>query len=119
MYKEYLGDGYHEAIRKMLVADEKLCPNSMVDADFNIGAMKIIIAQGLEKLPDNPLGDNELKFQILQKAARYYLAGVLCTAIKSRIKHPPFNAGKYKKNWDKKRKSYMDRGWKTLKLLLE
>ena len=118
MYSEYLGEGYHGVIRKMLTADQKLCPDSMIDADLNIGAMKMLIAQGLERLPDNTVGENELKFQILQKAARYYLAAVLCVAIKSRIKSPPFNVPKYEKNWDKKRKNYVAKGWKSLKLLI-
>lgn len=116
MYSEYFGEGYHGIIRKMLTADEKLCPDSMIDADLNIGAMKMLISQGLENLPDNTIGDNELKFQVLQRAARYYLAAVLCVVLKSRVESPPFNLAKYKKNWDKKRKRYVDIGWKTLKL---
>ena len=40
MYKEYLGEGYHERIRKMLTCNEELLPNRIIDADANIGAMK-------------------------------------------------------------------------------
>jgi hypothetical protein len=44
MYKEYLGEGYHEKIRKMLTADETLLPDRIIDADANIGGMKKLIA---------------------------------------------------------------------------
>jgi hypothetical protein len=106
MYSEFLGQGYHDAIRKMLVADKDLLPDSVIDADLNIGAMKAIIGKSLS--PED-IAD-ESKFNQLVSAARYYLCGVLCLALKSRTSAPPFNIPKYKKNWDKKRKNYMTKG---------
>ncbi len=114
MYEEYLGEGYHDVIRKMLTADEKLCPNTMIDADLNIGAMKMLIGQALKY---KTIDKTELTFQIMQKAARYYLASLLCVAIQSRIKSPPFHLAKYKKNWQKKQRKFNQKGYDAMKLL--
>jgi hypothetical protein len=111
MYKEYLGEGYHEKIRKMLTCDETLLPDSIIDADANIGAMKKLIAPAIEKM--QMFGkevDSEEKFKLLSDAALYYLCGILCMAMKSRTSAPPFNLSKYKKRWDKKRDGYMQKG---------
>lgn len=54
--------------------------------------------------------NTEEKFNQLSNAAIYYLCGILCMAMKSRTSTPPFNLPKYKKNWDKKRKNYMQKG---------
>ena len=35
MYEEYLGKGYHDKIRKMLTVDDKLLPDSIIDAQTN------------------------------------------------------------------------------------
>jgi hypothetical protein len=111
MYKEYLGEGYHEKIRKMLTADETLLPDKIIDADLNIGGMKKLIAPAIEKM--QMFGkevDNEEKFKLLSDAALYYLCGILCMAMKSRTSSPPFNLPKYKKRWDKKKDGYMQKG---------
>jgi hypothetical protein len=111
MYREYLGEGYHERIRKMLVADETLLPNSIIDADLNIGGMKQLITPAMEKM--QMLGgqvDTEEKFKLLSEAAVYYLCGILCMAMKSRTSAPPFNVKKYKKEWGKKQTGYMTKG---------
>ena len=120
MYKEYLSEGYHEKIRKMLTADETLLPDRIIDADLNIGAMKKLIAPAIEKM--QMFGkevDSEEKFKQLSDAALYYLCGILCMAMKSRTSAPPFNLPKYKKKWDKKQVGYMQKGNAYIKALLD
>jgi hypothetical protein len=111
LYAEYLGNGYHEKLRKMLTADETLLPDRIIDADLNIGGMKKLITPVLEKM--NMMGkkvDSEAKFNQLQSAAQYYLAGILCMAMKSRTSAPPYNVPKYKREWNKKQAGYMQKG---------
>lgn len=120
MYKEYLGEGYHEEIRKMMTTDETLLPDRIIDADLNIGAMKRFIAPAIDRM--EMLGnrvDNEQKFSQLSNAAVYYLCGVLCVAMKSRTSTPPFNIPRYKKRWDKKRDGYMQKGNTLMKGLMQ
>lgn len=119
MYEEYLGEGYHEKIRKMLTVDDTLLPNRIIDADLNIGAMKRFIAPAIEKM--QMFGkhvDSKEKFILLSQAALYYLCGILCVAMKSRTSSPPFNIPKYKKRWDKKRDGYMQKGNQYLQGLM-
>ncbi|OZV12352.1 hypothetical protein CIW83_09655 [Tissierella sp. P1] len=111
MYKEYLGEGYHDKVRKMLSLNEEILPNSVIDADANIGGMKMLLAPAMDKLTATGKKiDTEQKYNQLQQAGIYYLAGILCMAMKSRTSAPPFNIPKYKKNWDKKQKGYMQKG---------
>ena len=111
MYEEYLGQSYHERIRKMLTCNEELLPNRIIDADANIGAMKILISPALEKMAmTGKQIDSEEKFKRLSDVAVYYLCGILCMAMKSRTSSPPYNLPKYKKNWDKKKNNYMAKG---------
>jgi hypothetical protein len=111
MYKEYLGDGYHEKIRKMLTADDTLLPDRIIDADLNIGAMKELIAPAVEKMQMfGKAVDTEEKYNLLSNAALYYHCGILCMAMKSRTSSPPFNLPKYKKKWDKKQVGYIQKG---------
>ncbi|HUV85325.1 MAG TPA: hypothetical protein VMV86_06405 [Methanosarcinales archaeon] len=89
MYKEYLGEGYHEKIRTMLTCDNTLLPDRIIDADANIGAMKKLIAPVIEKM--QMFGkeiDSEEKFNQLSNAALYYHCGILCMAMKSRTSAP-------------------------------
>lgn len=110
MYKEYLGEGYHAKLRQMLTANETLLPNRIIDADLNIGGMKQLVAPTLERMSmtGNKIND-EKKWNQLSSAALYYLAGILCMAMKSRTSAPPFNIPKYKKPWDKKQAGYMQK----------
>jgi len=111
MYKEYLGEGYHNKVRKMLTVDEKLLPDRIIDADLNIGAMKQMIASGIDKMQlQGKKVNTEEKYAQFSNAAIYYLCGILCLAMKSRTSSPPFNIKKYKKDWDKKRTGYMEKG---------
>jgi len=120
MYKEFLGEGYHEKIRKMLTADEALLPDRIIDADLNIGAMKKLIAPALEKMKMfGKTVDNEQKYNQLTSIAIYYLCGVLCVAMKSRTSAPPYDVLRYKKKWDKKREGYMQKGNLLLKGLMQ
>lgn len=111
MYEEYLGEGYHDKIRKMLTLPEEVLPNRIIDADLNIGAMKRFILPFLEKMQMHGKKiDTEEKFNPISQAALYYLCGILCVAMKSRTSATPFNIKKYQKNWDKKQKKYIEKG---------
>lgn len=111
MYEEYLGECYHGKIRKMLTADENLLPNRIIDSNANIGAMKMLLIPALDKIKlKGGQIDTKEKFNQLSCAAVYYLSGVLCMAMKSRTSSPPYNIKKYKRNWDKKRQGYMQKG---------
>lgn len=110
MYREYLGESYRQRVRKILGADNKICSDMMIDADFNIGAMRAIIGQEINKMQlDGAVVNNAEKYSALQEAALYALAGVLCVAISSRVKVPPFNKKKYAKDWVAKQRSCLDK----------
>ncbi len=111
MYEEYLGKDYHNKVRKMLTLNEEVLPDRIIDADLNIGGMKQLISPALEKMQiHGKVINTEEKFNQLPNVAIYYLCGILCMAMKSRTSAPPFNVKKYQKNWDKKRKGYMQKG---------
>ncbi|MDD5486700.1 MAG: hypothetical protein PHW65_04020 [Dehalococcoidales bacterium] len=119
MYEEYLGEGYHETARLILGADQDLLPNSIVDADLNISAMKMMMAAFFEQKPMTVMSKiTEAQDKLITKAALYYLAAVLCVALKSRTAVPPFNTFRYKKDWEKKRKKCADKGNKLLMRVL-
>jgi len=107
-YEEYLGKGYHERIRKMLTIDETLLPDRIIDADLNVGAMKLLIAPVVEEMRKyGKFVNTEKKYEQLNDAALNYLAGVLCLALKSRTSTPPYDIPEYKRNWNKKREKFM------------
>lgn len=110
MHEKYLGKWYHDEVRKIIGADKNLCPNRIIDAELNIGAMKMLITPALEKLAVSGKAiDSEKKYNGLATAARYYLSGVLCLAMKSRASTPPFSKQKYKRNWDVVRARCMEK----------
>lgn len=112
MYEEYLGEGYHDKIRKMLTLPDEVLPNRIIDADLNIGGMKHLLSPIYETV-------NVKKYQdTVERIAVYYLCGILCMAMKSRTSAPPFNKKKYQKNWDKKRINYMTKGNKLMQGLM-
>lgn len=104
MYRKYLGEGYHDKIRKMMTADKELLPNNIIDADLNIGGMKHLLSHIIQTVDVKNHEDE------IQRIAIYYLCGILCMAMKSCTSTPPFNKKKYQKRWDKKRKNYMQKG---------
>lgn len=110
MYKEYLGEGYHDRIRKMLTCNKELLPNSIIDAENNIGAMKMLIAPAVEKMQtQGKFIDTDEKYKSLTDVAIYYLCAILCMAIKSRTSTPPFDKKKYQKRWEKKQTKYVQK----------
>ena len=110
MYKEYLGEGYHDRIRKMMTCDKELLPDSIIDAEYNIGAMKMLIAPAVEKMQmRGNFIDTDAKYKTLTDVAIYYLCGILCVAMKSRTSAPPFDKKKYQKRWDKKQAKYVQK----------
>ncbi len=111
MYEEFLGSDYYNKVRKMLTANEDLLPNRIIDADLNIGGMKKLLAPALDKMTSRGQEVNtEEQYSILQEAGLNYLCGILCVALKSRTSSPPYNLPKYKKNWDKKKNKFMQKG---------
>ena len=111
MYKEYLGKGYHDRIRKMMTCDKELLPDSIIDSEYNIGAMKMLIAPAIEKMQlfGNYI-DTDQKYKQLTDIAIYYLCAILCVAMKSRTSAPPFDKKKYQKRWEKKQAKYVQKG---------
>jgi len=110
-YEEYLGLGYRDKVRKMLTVDKVLLPDRIIDADLNIGAMKMLIAPVVEEMQKfGKFVNTEKKYKQLNDAALNYLAGVLCMALKSRTSASPFDTQEYKRNWDKKREKFMRYG---------
>ena len=108
LYAEYLGEGYHQKVRKMLTANEELLPDRIIDADLNIGAMKSLVAPVVEEMKKyGKFVNSNQKYGQLQTAALNYLCGVLCLALKSRTSAPPYDAKEYQRNWDKKREKFM------------
>jgi len=111
MHTEYLGENYHWEIRKILSVGDTLCPDAIIDAEYNIGAMREIMTARLELVAK---ANSEDKFQKLSKAGRYYLAAVICVALKSRTAVPPYNTSKYRQDWDKIRQKCLSRGDKII-----
>ena len=110
MYKEYLGEGYHDRIRKMMTCGKELLPDRIIDAEYNIGAMKMLIAPAVEKMQmQGKFIDTDEKYKTLTDVAIYYLCGILCVAMKSRTSAPPFDKKKYQKRWDKKQAKYVQK----------
>lgn len=110
MYKEYLGEGYHDRIRKMMTCDKELLPDRIIDAEYNIGAMKMLIAPAVEKMQmQGKFIDTDAKYKTLTDIAIYYLCAILCVAMKSRTSAPPFDKKKYQKQWEKKQTKYVQK----------
>lgn len=111
MYEEFLGKGYHAKIRKKLSVDDVLLPDSIIDAEANIGAMKNLVAPAIETMQRfGKFVNTEKQYKHLQDAAVNLLCGVLCVALKSRTSSPPYNTKEYQRNWDKKRGKFMRNG---------
>jgi hypothetical protein len=109
MYKEFLGEGYHDAIRTLLQANKDLLPDRIIDADLNIGGMRKTIGERLKKaeLKAGPIPRTGEIFKVLQEASRQLLAAVLCSALRSRTAVPPFV--EYQRNWIKKQTKFVER----------
>lgn len=115
MYEESMGKNYHDVIRKILIVKPEQVPDSMIDADANIEAMKGFISPFLLKMEQR--GKTEMtdsEFESLQKAARYYLAAILCIPLRGRFKT--------KKNfarWEKKRVKCMNKATAEMYRLMD
>jgi hypothetical protein len=101
-----LGENYHWEIRKLIGAGDKLLPDSIIDAELNVGAAKLILGTRLELVSPEVMEKSTDK---IQKAAKHYLAAVICVALKSRTAEAPYNTSKYRKNWDDKRRSLLSK----------
>jgi hypothetical protein len=116
MYNQFFGEGYHEQIRAMLTADETLLPDRIIDADLNIGATKRLMDATFEGCGINPnnvkdidkIINSQERFLKIQEIARNYHCAVLCAMLRSRTKSAPFCIPRYKKNWNIKRRKFVD-----------
>lgn len=107
-YKQFMGEDYHNKIRTLLQANEELLPDRIIDADLHIGTMRKMIQDRVGAKYDMGLiPKSEELFNLVQEAARYLLAGIICSALKSRTAVPPFK--KYERNWKKKQLKLMQR----------
>jgi len=116
MYSEYLGDGYHDTIRSMLKTDEFLLPDSMIDAEASIEAMRMIVTPlyaFVAKGDPTPITTEE-QFKVIQEAGRYALCAILCHIIgTSRIQAEGFE--RYRNiRWEKKREKFLNLAYKTM-----
>lgn len=108
MYEEFLGQGYHAKVRKKLTVDKVLLPDRIIDADANIGAMKLLVAPAVETMQRfGKFVNTDKKYTQLQGAALDLLCGILCMALKSRTSAPPYDKKEYQRQWDKKREKFM------------
>lgn len=111
LYAEYLGKGYHGKIRKKIGVDNVLLPDSIIDADINIGAMKQLVAPAIETMQaSGRFIRTEKQYTQLQEAALDIICAILCMALKSRTSAPPYDGPEYKRNWDKKREKFIRYG---------
>jgi len=116
MYKLFFSEGYHDKIRAMLTADETLLPDRLIDAELNVGATKRLMDGMFEELGINPNNVKDIdkvinsqeKFIKIQDIARNYHCAVLCVMLRSRTKSAPFCIPRYKKNWNIKRRKFVD-----------
>jgi hypothetical protein len=110
-YAEYIGKGYYGKIRKKITVDETLLPDSIIDADANIGAMKRLVAPVLETMKQfGKFVNTDKKFLQFQEGAINLLCGILCVALKSRTSAPPYDKPECQRHWDKKREKFIRMG---------
>ena len=109
LIKEYLGENYHDEIREILKADEVLLPDRIIDAELNIGAANLILEGMLESCVAI---NSEKRKERVSRAAKLYLCGVLCLALRSRTKVEPFKG--YSRDWEYHRKKSMDKANKIM-----
>ena len=109
MLKGYLGDNYRDSIREMLKADDRLLPDSIIDAELNVGATKLIIDGMLESCVQI---NSEVRKEKVGRAVKLVHCAVLCTMLKSRTKNELF--ANYRRDWESKRKQCMDKADKIM-----
>ena len=126
MYEKYFGEDYYDKVRKMLTADHVLLPDSIIDAEVNVGAALGLLSSVLDKTwakramenkPDISSQDADA-ISLMRQAAIHYLCGVLCVALRSRTKTPPFNTKEHIRRWGKKRGQHMKKGDNIMAQLL-
>ena len=109
LIKNYLGENYHDEIRDILKADDVLLPDSIIDAELNIGAANMILKGMLESCV---VINSDKRRERVSKAAKFYLCGVLCVMLTSRTKVEPFL--KYRRDWEYHRQKNMDKANKIM-----
>lgn len=91
-YEDFLGSRYHERMRKLLKADETFLPDSVIDAPLNIETMRTIV-QGQFASDHIDIARSvttKEQSELLVETGFYFLAMVLCPALKSRCKTSGF-----------------------------
>lgn len=83
MYKEYLGENYHNGIRVLLSVREDICPDNIIDEAFTKSPIqKMMVAKAEETV----------EHDVLALMGRYYMAAILCVHLKK----------EHHRNWDSK-----------------
>lgn len=114
MHSEYLGSNYHDTIRTMLKVKKNILPDTVIDADINIGGMKLILNDSLfVPLATGKIEMNEKNFLLVRKTALHVLAGILCCSLASKTDMPEFV--KHKRNW----KRVMGKQFEKARLYME
>lgn len=109
LIKDYLGENYHDEIREILKADDVLLPDRIIDAELNISAANIIFEGMLESCVAI---NSDRRRERVSRAAKLYLCGVLCLALKSRTKVEPFKG--YSRDWEYQRQKNMGKANKIM-----
>lgn len=110
VYEEFLGKNHHERMRKLMGADNTFLPDSIIDAPLNIETMRSIVQGQFKRCHMDIVQSVTTNEQaaILMDIGFYFLAMVLCPALKSRSKNPDFV--RYRdKNWDKRLRNYQQK----------
>ena len=109
LIKNYLGENYHDEIRDILKADDVLLPDSIIDAELNMGAANMMLEGMLESCV---VINSDKRRERVNKAAKFYLCGALCVMLTSRTKVEPFL--KYRRDWEYHRQKNMDKANKIM-----
>lgn len=120
MYEEFLGKDYHAKVRKKITVDDVLLPDRIIDAEGNIGAMKLLVAPAVETMQRfGKFVNTDKKYARLQGTALDLLCGILCNALRSRTSAPPYDKKEYQRQWDKKREKFIRHGNSQLMELMK
>ena len=114
MYEEFLGADYHDAVRKILIIGVDKVPDSVIDAELNINTMRGFISPFVLKMKEKGKTHyTASEYELLQKAARYYLAAIIAVMLRSKQKTKT-NINR----WEKKRVKCMEKAARAMYQLM-
>ena len=120
MYEYYLGEGYHKKVRKLIRADKAICPDSMIDADYNMGAMRVVVAPCIEQMQLKGIEFTDESYELFKEMCLCALGSILCIPLYSKTKVPPFNKPKYQViDWQKQQSNCNRKYRDILKVLMK